>query len=679
MNNDSIRNDPAFSAMTIDILNNTLSYADNPGRVVEYLAEEVRELTGARCIVFTQYRGQDANSIPRIIGVNPPRYRDWAQSPGAERLYEIVHDLPQTQLWHPEAPWEASELLCQTDFGVSIAVPLNVGEMRVGAMLVLGLPDEKHIETEINLLSTLSTVVALVLRNAFLFANQEQIIEERTKELTLSDFTLDNMTDAMYWINPDSSFWKVNQAACKMLGYSRDELLKLSVKDVDPVFPIETWPAHWGKRKRAGSLNFETVHRTKDGRDIPVEITASYVEFNGKEYDCAMARDLTERKKMEEQLRQSQKMEAVGHLAGGIAHDFNNILTVIGGYGALLQRGMAPADPQKEKVAQILAATERAANLTSSLLAFSRKQVLKPRTLNLNGIVQNVGKFLLRIIGEDIQLSMNFKTEPLYVHVDSGQIEQVLMNLASNARDAMPNGGILTIETDFQQLDASFVKAHGLGKPGPYALVSVIDNGCGMDEESQQQIFEPFFTTKEVGRGTGLGLAVAYGIIQQHNGFINVYSEQEKGTIFRIYIPAVIREQEGGVGMAEPAPPQGGTETILVAEDDSVVRELVESILGEFGYTVILAEDGQDAVEKFRASPGIHLILMDMIMPRRSGKEAYDEIRQFNPGVKVLFYSGYTAGFLQGRAELDEGLDLVMKPVQPMQLLGKIREILDRK
>jgi PAS domain S-box-containing protein len=391
-----------------------------------------------------------------------------------------------------------------------------------------------------------------------------------------------------------------------------------------------------------------------------------------------MNQDVTERKHLEEQLRHSQKMEAVGQLAGGVAHDFNNILTVIYGHCSVLQMKMGKDAPFRSDIDQIYAAAERAANLTRSLLAFSRKQIMSPKKINLNEIIMDVGKLLTRIIGEDISLKTVFTGKPLKIYADRGQIEQVLMNLAANARDAMPSGGILTIETGVQEIDESFIHDYGYGVAGLYVVLSVSDSGKGMDAETSKKIFEPFFTTKEVGKGTGLGLAIVYGVIKQHNGFINVYSEPDKGTTFRAYLPKV---SEGSSDIEEePAQdfPPMGSETVLVAEDDETIRELTGSILTKFGYDVILAHDGEDAVDKFKAGKEvIAIVVMDMIMPKKSGKEAYEEIRKIQADVKVLFMSGYSPDLLMDRGILDGNGDVIIKPIHPLELVRKVRAKLD--
>ncbi|HAK59792.1 MAG TPA: hybrid sensor histidine kinase/response regulator [Nitrospiraceae bacterium] len=391
-----------------------------------------------------------------------------------------------------------------------------------------------------------------------------------------------------------------------------------------------------------------------------------------------IAQDITERKKLEAQLLQAQKMEAVGQLAGGIAHDFNNILTAIMGYGNILQMRMGKDGPLRPQVDNIIASAERAALLTHSLLAFSRKQVILPAPVGVNGIVTRVLKLLAHLIGEDIDIKKVLSDEEIIVMADAGQIEHVLMNLATNARDAMPGGGTLIIGTRPAELDDEYVKAHGYGAPGHYAVLSITDGGIGMDEMTKDRIFEPFFTTKESGRGTGLGLAMVYGIIKQHGGHITVYSEPEKGTTFTIYLPRITSEAIAEQPEEASTPP-GGTETILVGEDDAALRSLARTVLEDFGYTVIMAEDGEDAVRQFKEhAETIQLLLLDVIMPGKNGKEAYEEIRNVKPDVKVLFTSGYTADLIQKKGILDGDINLVYKPVSPTELLIKIREVLDQ-
>jgi signal transduction histidine kinase len=388
--------------------------------------------------------------------------------------------------------------------------------------------------------------------------------------------------------------------------------------------------------------------------------------------------DVTQSKLLEEQLLHSQKIEAVGQLAGGVAHDFNNILSALMGYIHLAKMHMKEDEPSRVYVDQMMDTTNRAANLTHSLLAFSRKQIMNPRPLNLNEIIKDLQKLLFRVIGDDIELTTSLAASDPMVMADPGQIDQVLVNLATNARDAMPGGGRLTMETDIVEIDEEYIKTHGYGKAGRYALICVNDTGAGMDERTEARIFEPFFTTKEVGKGTGLGLAMVYGIVKQHDGYINVYSEPSKGTTFKIYLPLIEtdtvweKKYDGHL-------PAGGTETILLAEDNEEARNATKELLGKFGYTVIVAKDGEEAVNRFGSDGDkIRLLVMDVIMPKKNGKETYEQIRLVKPGIKVLFLSGYEADILNKKGVIDKGLEFILKPVSPDRLLNKIREILDK-
>ena len=418
-------------------------------------------------------------------------------------------------------------------------------------------------------------------------------------------------------------------------------------------------------RKKDGTLFWERVS-ISSVRDTSGAIT----------HFIAVKEDITNQKSIEDQYRQSQKMEAVGQLAGGISHDFNNILTAIIGYAHMLKMKLKDDEKLSTFADHILSLSNRAANLTQSLLAFSRKQIMKPRPVNLNEVITLVEKMLARIIGEDIILRTVLTEKVPIVMADPGQIEQVMMNLTTNARDAMPEGGILTIETETVDMDQGFIKEHGYGQEGQYVVISLTDSGAGMDKEISKKIFEPFFTTKELGKGTGLGLSMAYGIIKQHDGYINVYSEEGKGTTFKIYLPLI----EAKVDEIKPEvtkPVETGTETILLAEDEAEVRVFTTKLLEEYGYKVIEAVDGDDAIHKFKLhGNNIQLVILDVIMPNRSGSEVYRAIKKITPDIKVLFTSGYPADHINGMIE--KGCELISKPASPVRLLKKIREILDK-
>jgi PAS domain S-box-containing protein len=511
---------------------------------------------------------------------------------------------------------------------------------------------------------------------------EESLAESESKLRTLTN----TAADVIVMIDAEDKITYWNPAGKRILGYSAEEVLG---KDLALIIPHRYREAHkkafnkfveTGRVAKGLRKQYEVAAIKKDGTEVPVELSISGLRVQGKCYSVGIIRDISERRKLEDQLRHSQKMEAIGQLAGGVAHDFNNILTAIIGYGSILHRKMEKNDPLRINVEHMLASADRAAHLTYSLLAFSRKQILDPRHVDLNDIIARVENLLRRVIGEDIELKTSLKKGPVTVNADSGQIEQVLMNLATNARDAMPRGGSFTIETDTLYLDEAFARVHGYGEAGAYALVSVTDTGTGMDEEMRKKIFEPFFTTKEVGRGTGLGLSIVYGIIKQHQGFINVYSEPGKGTAFKIYLPLLKPEIEKKMPAAvyEEEPPRG-TETVLVAEDDDAVRELSRAVLEESGYMVIEAKDGADAVDKFMKNrDAVRLVILDMIMPKKSGKEAYEEIKKTNPAIKTIFVSGYTADKLQREGLLEQGMELIIKPLGPGAFLKKVREVLDK-
>ncbi len=505
--------------------------------------------------------------------------------------------------------------------------------------------------------------------------------ETLKKEKTFIEDALNTLNDIFFVFDLDGRFIRWNKAMNEVIGYTDSEIALMKVTDFFRNDDIVRVSEAFGKAVSEGSATLDAAVVTKEGKQIPHEFKAALLrDHTGKPIGISgVGRDLTERNNLEEQLLQAQKMESVGLLAGGIAHDFNNILQAIMGYGSLLQADIKSEDPLREYVDLILTSADRAAEITYSLLAFSRKQILNPKPVNINALMQRFGKLLSRLIGEDIELSTHFAGKEAISMADAGQIEQVLLNLAMNARDAMPHGGQLTLDTQLVELDETFIQAHGYGEPGMFAVISVSDTGSGMGKETMSKIFEPFFTTKEVGKGTGLGLAMSYGIIKQHNGYINVYSEPEKGTTFRIYLPAIKSTEEVIVKTAAEPLPSRGTETILVAEDDAALRKLFSTVLQSYGYNVILAEDGEEAINKFMDNKDkIQLVMLDMIMPRKSGKEAYDSMINLRPDLKALFSSGYTADRIEKDSMFKEELNFIMKPVSPKDLLKKIREVLDK-
>ncbi len=390
--------------------------------------------------------------------------------------------------------------------------------------------------------------------------------------------------------------------------------------------------------------------------------------------------DVTERRRLEEQLRQSQKLEAVGTLAGGVAHDFNNILSAVIGYAHIALMKAGEDDPLRHDLEQVLAASERATTLTQSLLAFSRKQPIRTEPVAVNDIVSRFEKFLRRLVREDIEMRLELDRDEATVMADRGQMEQVLMNLVTNARDAMPQGGRLTIRTGRAALDESFIQAHGYGAVGAFATLVVTDTGTGMDQATQRNIFEPFFTTKEQGKGTGLGLSMVYGIVKKHDGFINVYSEPGRGATFRIYLPLVAMQASSASDVAgrEDTAVLGGRETVMVAEDDEALRRLTATVLRHFGYTVLEAKDGEDAVQVFsRHRDAISLVVLDGIMPKKNGRETLREIRALRPDMRTILVSGYADGLFEGEDQRGPGLLFLQKPLSPQTLARSVRAMLD--
>jgi len=470
-----------------------------------------------------------------------------------------------------------------------------------------------------------------------------------------------------------------NPEYVSLTGHERlEEILGKSVTE---------WTAEYEKEKNEAEVkkcfgqgfvrNLEIDYVDKKGNITPIEINATVVNNKNGPQILTLCRNITEHRKLEEQLRQAQKMEAIGQLAGGVAHDFNNILSAIMGYASISRLKMKDDDELKGHMEHIIAAAERGANLTHSLLAFSRKQVVELKPRNINDIIYGVQKILSRVIGEDIEFKVNLSIEDLVVEADKGQVEQVLMNLMTNARDAMPHGGALLISTSSMEIDGSHMKSHLVDKTGRYAVISVSDTGVGMGRAIQEHMFEPFFTTKEVGKGTGLGLAMAYGIIKRHNGSINVYSEPGKGTTFNIYLPLVGSKVEDEQKM-EVVPIPAGHETIVLAEDDEVVRNVTKATLEAFGYKVIEALDGEDAVRVFAGNKDVvPLIISDMIMPKKSGSEVYEEARKIKPDVKVIFISGYASDVINKGGVLAKGVAFIAKPFKTDTLLRKVREVLD--
>ncbi|MGE5252591.1 MAG: PAS domain S-box protein [Planctomycetaceae bacterium] len=483
---------------------------------------------------------------------------------------------------------------------------------------------------------------------------------------------------------------KVNRKELQMLGYSAGEMLGKPVWDF---FEEEDTTRKVILAKLSGDVSFhdtfERTYRRKDGSTLPVLVEDRVIRDSENQVMAirSTVEDITERRrteealrKSEEQLRQWQRVEAIGRLAGGVAHDFNNLLMTIKGCSELLLGAFDRRDPRREEVEEILKAADRATALTRQLLAFGRRQVLQPQILDLNAVVMNMDKMLRRLIGEDIQLITSLEPEVWLVKVDPGMIEQVVMNLAVNSRDAMPSGGKLTIETSNVIHDEEYASHHVSVKPGYYVMLAISDTGCGMDKETQSHLFEPFFTTKDTGKGTGLGLSTVYGIIKQSGGNIWAYSEPGLGTTFKIYLPRVEKAAKGYKPRLKPkevgAP--GGTETILLVEDEEAVRSMVGKILRNKGYTILEARHGNEAIEVSERYEGsINLMVTDVIMPQMSGRELAERLAPMRPEMHVLYMSGYPDNTIVQHGVLEPGTAFLQKPFTISALELKVREILD--
>lgn len=500
--------------------------------------------------------------------------------------------------------------------------------------------------------------------------------EERYRDL------VENAHDIIYEHDLKGNYTSINKAGEQITGYSLAETLNLTLaQTVAPEYVHKA--AQMVQRKLEGQpvTAYELEILAKDGRRVAVEVNTRLVMQNGLPVGVqGIARDVTERKQLEEQLRQSQKLEAIGQLAGGIAHDFNNLLTVISGYSDLLLRRLPEESPYRNNITEIKKAGDRASGLTRQLLAFSRKQILQPKVLDLNVVVSDLDKMLRRLIGEDIDLHTVTEHKLGKVKADPGQIEQVVMNLVVNARDAMPDGGKITLETTNVSLDSEYFQQHAEGTPGDYVMLAVSDNGLGMDTEVRGRIFEPFFSTKGPGKGTGLGLSTVYGIVKQSGGNIWVYSERGTGSTFKIYLPRVdaATEDESARGGWGAAP--RGTETLLLAEDEAQVRQIARQILETLGYVVLTAENGAEALSVAQEyQHDIDLMVTDVVMPVMGGRELVENLAKLRPETAVIYMSGYTDDAIVRHGLMDEGLAFIQKPFTADALARKVRSVLDER
>jgi two-component system cell cycle sensor histidine kinase/response regulator CckA len=513
----------------------------------------------------------------------------------------------------------------------------------------------------------------------------EQRVSQRTAQLAESELRLAGIVatakDAIITTDARRRITLFNPAAERMFACSAaDALGQPLVRFIPP--DVASPPGADQSTDDAGAFTVRLRAGTSgvraDGTQFPLEASVSRGQVGGARIYTVVVRDVTDRKRLEEQYRQAQKMEAVGRLAGGVAHDFNNVLTVISGHSELLLADLGPDDPNRSSIQEIYDAGERAALLTRQLLTFSRKQIVAPRLLDLNAVVTSAEKFLRRLIGEDVSLTAALAPSLDRVSADPGQIEQVIMNLAVNARDAMPQGGRLTIETAVVELDGRYATTHADVAPGRYVMLAVSDAGVGMTDEVRRQVFEPFFTTKEVGKGTGLGLATVYGIVKQSGGHVEVYSEPGLGTTFKVYLPSAGRADQPLRPSGPPVAARPGTETVLLVEDEDAVRAMTRMALEMFGYKVLEARCGDEALDVNKAHDGaIHLLITDVVMPGMSGRQVAVAIAERRPTVKVLYCSGYTDDAVVRHGVLQADAAFLQKPFTVASLATKVRAVLD--
>ena len=516
----------------------------------------------------------------------------------------------------------------------------------------------------------------------YVFGNFRDVTERRKAEETLArlGMAVGQAPEAIIMTDREGTILYVNPAFERISGYSGEEavgktprILRSGKQDESFYREIwhtlkrgEVWTGHFINRKKDGSLYEEdaTISPVRDS-------SGNIVSFVG------VMRDVTQLLSLEKQVRTAQNMEAVGTLAGGIAHDFNNALTGIVGFGELLRMRLAGDGQALHDLDDILRCAERAATLTRQLLTFARRQVIEPVNMNLSALVADLMKLIGKVVGEHIEVKTSLNKNVPTIFADRGQIEQVVMNLCLNARDAMPEGGRLVVETEDVYLEEEYVRQNPYMKTGRYAMLTVSDMGVGMDEKTRERVFEPFFTTKGPDKGTGLGLAMVYGIVKQHGGFIHLYSEPGKGTAFKVYFPAVEAQTDAVPAKRGEEILRGGKETILLAEDEEAIRALAERVLTGFGYTVLVARNGEEAIEIFRQHKEIDLAVLDVVMPRKGGKEAFDEMHKANPNLKVIFMSGYSADAIHDSFVLTPGMPFLQKPFGPTVLARKVRETLD--
>lgn len=642
--------------------------------IVDNMAAFVGEMTPDGVLVEANRAALDAGGLQREEVIGKPLDETWWFSYSTAVRDQTREDIERARrgevVRHDLDVRMAGGTLLNIDF---MLVPVRDPAGRVIKLIPSGvdISERKRVEQQIRDLND----------------GLEQLVTERTGALRQSERRFadlfESAPDAIVITDRQGRITLVNGQAERMFGWTRAELMG---QPVERLMPPQARQGHvalrehyvqsqTGPRAMGAGRNLRAVRR--NGEEFPVEISLSPMESEGEIVVAAAVRDITERKHLEAQFLQSQKMEGLGHLAGGIAHDFNNLLTIIHGTTELAAEGLRDADPLRQDLATIRDAATKAAALTRQLLAFSRKQILQPAIVNLNTVVADAEAMLRRLIGEHIDMIVHLGEALASVRVDPGQIEQVILNLAINSRDAMPQGGTLTIETGNVVLTEADTRTRAGLQPGPYVRLVITDTGIGMDDATREQMFEPFFTTKSPGQGTGLGLSTSYGIVKQSGGDVAVDSHVGHGTTITIYLPRA--DGAAPVGRTvRTATAARGTESILVVEDEAGIRKMVTRMLGAAGYTVLVAANGKEALELLDRQDGpIHMLLTDVVMPGMSGRELAERVRDRYPAMKILYTSGYTDDAIMHHGVLDEGMHFIGKPYATAVLTRKVREVLD--
>ena len=661
-----------------------LNVAQDPSVLVERYCQAAREVIGATCSAacITDDSGQAARRYCSG-GVESTDPSSPCPSCG---LGGAVSEILNGEGNQRGRNWANKEMPgCKPEIGPLdsyLVVPILTRNRRYG-WLGLGnkLGADEFGANDERLLTTLAAQLAVGYENSRLFEELKQRAEELEHEVVERRqaaekyrMVVEQASDGIAIADQHGDCLEVNARLLEMLGYTREEFLRRNMQDLIPQGDRNIIP--WSIDQVRGQIfRKELRFLRKDGTFLEVEVSMSGLEDGRIQ---AIIRDVAERKRLEMQLRQSQKLEAVGRLAGGVAHDFNNLLTVILGHSDMVLSAMDPYDRRRRDIEDVRDAGQRAAVLTNQLLAFSRKQVLQPKIVNVSDAVASLTKMLGRLINSNIELVTRPQRDAWLTKVDPGQLDQVILNLVLNARDAMPLGGRLVLETENQKIEGQQLADHPEVPPGDYVMLAVSDTGSGMDAETRSHLFEPFFTTKALGKGTGLGLSTVYGIVRQSGGYIWVYSEPNRGTIVKVYLPRAAGQTETNRPRNDYQPLPLGTETVLLAEDDERVRRLTVSVLGQLGYTVLEAADGEEALEAARQYEGeIHLLFTDIVMPKKCGNEIALEIKQDRPDIKVLFSSGYTGDVVAQQGALDPTIPFLQKPFTPRTLAVKVREALD--